>query len=82
MKVRTLFSFKAATGFGAIIDGCVAGTSEEHVKRDLIRQGLIPVRIWSERVETSLFDRFLVVVKHWVSRVRAAFFNAQLPFER
>jgi type II secretory pathway component PulF len=43
-----LFRFTAKTGMGAMIDGSVPGTSAEQVAQDLLRQGLIPVRIWPE----------------------------------
>ena len=82
MKDRVFFNFKAATGFGAVVDGCVAGVSEDHVKRDLIRQGLIPVRVWPERVQPSFSARVLILLSYRLGRVRAALFNPHLPFER
>ncbi len=67
MKTET-FYFKAATGFGAVIDGSVASTSPAKVKRDLIRQGLIPVRVWRERFEKRTFRRVSAFLKSYFLR--------------
>ena len=45
------YTFKAATGFGAVIDGLVTSTSVEQVKKDLLAQGLIPIAVSEERQE-------------------------------
>ena len=67
MKTET-FYFKAATGFGAVIDGSVTSTSSAQVKRDLIRHGLIPVRVWSERLEKRTFRRVSAFLKSYLFR--------------
>lgn len=53
---RVTFHFKAATGFGAVIDGSVESTNSSRVAKDIMKQGLIPVRIWPEREPDPAFD--------------------------
>ncbi|HEX4167089.1 MAG TPA: hypothetical protein VHZ55_16615 [Bryobacteraceae bacterium] len=55
MTRRPIFHFKAATGFGGVVDGTVSSPSPEKLSRELIKQGLIPVRIWRERPASSSF---------------------------
>jgi hypothetical protein len=53
MADKEQFHFKAATGFGAVVDGSVASSSVAQVGKDLQKQGLIPVRVWSEQVNAN-----------------------------
>ncbi len=71
------YHFKAATGFGAVIDGCVASSSAGQVARDLIKQGLIPVRIWPEHPPKAAFDLrgLATALGRWIGRWRASFHN-------
>jgi hypothetical protein len=68
------FHFKAATGFGTVIDGSVASTSQERVARDLVRQGLIPVRIWPEQPAKRALDARIIarLIGGWLGRFRAS----------
>jgi type II secretory pathway component PulF len=50
---QVTFHFKAATGNGAVIDGTVVSSNSGRVAKDLMKQGLIPVRIWPERQTNS-----------------------------
>ena len=49
MTGKKNFHFKASTDFGAIVDGSVVSSSSERVGRELAKQGLLPLRIWSDR---------------------------------
>ena len=56
MSEPIIYHFKAATGFGAVVDGSVLSTSSGRVARELMLQGLIPIRIWSEQQQVRGFD--------------------------
>lgn len=71
------FNFKAATGFGAVVDGSVVSTGAERVARDLIRQGLIPVRIWAEQPSRAgNLHSFARAVGGWLGRCRSLLYHA------
>ena len=70
MTERIIYHFKAATGFGAVVDGSVLSTSSGRVARELMLQGLIPVRIWSEQQLVKGFDLLVIprAIGRWFGR--------------
>lgn len=69
------FHFRAATGFGAIVDGSGPADSTDQVASLLLKQGLIPVRIWPEPLpfrKGRLEPLFRTLGRYLLGRWRAA----------
>ena len=75
VETTNYFHFKAATGFGAIVDGSAPADSTDQVAGLLLRQGLIPVRIWPEPAPARRGPSaplLLALGRYLLSRWRAA----------
>ena len=60
MEQQGKYRFKAATGFGAVIEGIAEGTDSQSVSRELLKQGLIPTSVWkAEAAPSGLLGRIL-----------------------